>query len=314
MADINFVDQVTVVPAAWLQDVDDVVYRMLGASAGPGGSAPASRSEIVANLGAAPAAGNAAQTFAVANAAATNQAVNWGQAGTQLLIPATSSTITPVAFNTLVFPNFSSAGTITVNPGAVSCQRVRVYGGAYPVTVQTNVTSGSPYLFFPDAGQSYTWVGNGFNQFIDMVWDGANWRCTTAGQTVVATATASNQAVNLGQFLGPLTNGVILGMLAASTTYTCSVSFTAPSAGYVWGQSRLILSSTATSGIQNSLLINGTQYQSDSTAMPMTECGVVQVSQGQSVTVTAEAITGSTAPGVGASLHVDAIFIPALQN
>jgi len=79
MADINFIDQVTVVPAAWLQDVDNVVYRMLGASAGPGGSAPASRAAIVANLGAAPAAGNAAQTFAVANATATNQAVARGQ-------------------------------------------------------------------------------------------------------------------------------------------------------------------------------------------------------------------------------------------
>jgi len=201
MADINFVDQVTVVPAAWLQDVDNIVYRMLGTSTGPGGNAPASRSEIVANLGAAPAAGNAAQTFAVANATASNQAVNWEQAGTQVLTPATSITITPVAFNTLVVSLLSAVGTITVNPGAFFGQHVRVYGCAYPVTVKTNVTSGSPFLAFPDGSTSYTWVIETiFHQYIDLVWDGLNWRCTTAGQTVVAAATANNQAVNLGQF------------------------------------------------------------------------------------------------------------------
>ena len=137
---------------------------------------------------------------------------------------------------------------------------------------------------------------------------------TTGGSLPVKAATQSGQAVNLGQFLGPITNAYFLGTLAANNTYTCSVSFAAPSAGYVWGQSRLTLSGVASSEIQNGLLINGTQYQADNTFMPMIDCGVVQVSQGQSVTVTAEAVTGSTAPGVSASLHVDAIFIPALQN
>ncbi|MDE2103878.1 MAG: hypothetical protein KGL39_41965 [Patescibacteria group bacterium] len=51
--DTNFVDQQTTVTAGWLNDVDDVVYRLLGSSTGPGGSAPTSAAEIVANLGAA---------------------------------------------------------------------------------------------------------------------------------------------------------------------------------------------------------------------------------------------------------------------
>jgi len=129
----------------------------------------------------------------------SGQAVNWAQAGTQVLTPATSSTITPVAFNTLVLTNFSAAGTITVNPGSFGGQRVRVHGCGYPVTTQTNVTSGSPTLSFPDGSASYAWVSNGYNQAIEMVWDGVNWRVTTTGQIVAAPAGASNQAVNLGQ-------------------------------------------------------------------------------------------------------------------
>jgi len=136
MADINFVDQVTVVPAAWLQDVDDVVYRMLGASTGPGGNAPASRSEIVANLGAAPAAGNAAQTFAVANAAASNQAVNLGQVATPsnggytnvttsraIGTFYTNSTGRPLLVQVEVYTEATAnAGTrLLVNGGEVSC-------------------------------------------------------------------------------------------------------------------------------------------------------------------------------------------------
>jgi hypothetical protein len=136
---------------------------------------------------------------------------------------------------------------------------------------------------------------------------------TTGGSLPVKAATASGQAVNLGQFIGPITNANNIGSVAANTTYTCSASFTAPSAGYVWGQSRLILGSTSSSAITNSLLINGTQYQADSNGLPMTHCGVSQVSQGQSVTVTSQAVTGSTS-GIYAALYVDAIFIPALKN
>jgi hypothetical protein len=183
--------------------------------------ANATASNQAVNLGQAnglyaPVAGNAAQTFAVANATASSQAVNWTQAGTQVLIPATSSTVTPVAFNTLVFTNFSAAGMITVNPGSFGGQRVRVYGCGYTVTVQPNVTSGSPFLAFPDGSTSYSWSIFGYNQAIDLVWDGLNWRATTTGQIVAAPASASNQVVTLGQ----LTNiHLTTPSRALSTTY-----------------------------------------------------------------------------------------------
>jgi hypothetical protein len=54
MTDTTFVNQQTVVQASWTQDVNNVVYRLLGPSTGPGGSAPSDRNQILDNLGSAP--------------------------------------------------------------------------------------------------------------------------------------------------------------------------------------------------------------------------------------------------------------------
>lgn len=53
MADTNFVDQQTTVVAAWLNDINVTVYRLLGNSSGAGGTggAPASVADIISNLG-----------------------------------------------------------------------------------------------------------------------------------------------------------------------------------------------------------------------------------------------------------------------
>ena len=171
-------------------------------------------------------------------------------------------------------------------------------------TAQTTGTSmGSPSTDF----QTDTLTASGLitaNDGIDVA----------GGTITVPNATANDEAVALGQFLGPMENGNLLGSLAASTTYTKSVSFTAPSAGYVWGQARLILAGTSASDIALSAIINGTTVGEDDTPLPMTEAGVTSVAAGASVTVTAQAVTGSTSPGVAGSLYVDAIFIPALSN
>lgn len=136
---------------------------------------------------------------------------------------------------------------------------------------------------------------------------------TTGGSLPVKPGTQSEHAVNLGQFLGPITTGSQIGTLTTSATYTKTISFTAPSAGFVWGQGRLILSNVSASMITLNLIINGTTY-GDQTTLPMTDAGVIQVTSGQAITVTAQAITGSVAPGASASLYADAIFIPSLTN
>ncbi len=136
----------------------------------------------------------------------------------------------------------------------------------------------------------------------------------TSGAQPVAVASQSGQAVNLGQFLGPMTTGCGLGSVAANTVYTKTLSFTAPSAGFVWGQARTAFGSSAAAGVTVALLINGTSYQLDQTVLPMTDAGVAQVAKGASVTVTAQLTTGTTAPGTAMSLYADAIFIPSLTN
>jgi hypothetical protein len=227
--------------------------------------------QIVSNVNAnaAPVAGNASQTFAVANATAASQAVNWAQAGTQVLTPAASSTITPVAFNTLVLPGFSAAGTITVNPGSFTGQRVRVYGCGYTVTVQTNVASGFPALFFPDGSSSYAWANYNTNQAIEVVWDGVNWRATTTGKTVAASASASNQVVTLGQVATPSNLGYsnVTGSRAIGTTYTNST-----------GRPLLVqveVYTAATAGAGTRILVNGTEVSCFYTPVAVSTYGVM---------------------------------------
>ncbi len=136
------------------------------------------------------------------------------------------------------------------------------------------------------------------------------------GTATIPNATSNNQPVALGQMMGPATTGASLGTLATSTTYTKSITFTAPSDGYVWGQLRTAFNTEAASGggVGCALIINGTSYQDDNTLLPMSEAGVTSVTAGESVTVTAQLTTGSTSPNINASLYVDAFFIPALGN
>jgi hypothetical protein len=178
----------------------------------------------------------------VPNATASNQAVNWAQAGTQILSFSTSGTVTPTAFNTLVFTSFSAAGTITVNPGAFTGQRVRVYGCGYPATTKTNVTSGSPFLAFPDGSTSYALTIANSLQYIEMVWDTSNWRCTTAGQAFVAAATQSGQAVNLGQLSNASISANFSGLAVTQNV-------TSLPANYDTDQVKLLQATTPTAGV-----------------------------------------------------------------
>ena len=146
--------------------------------------------------------GTSAQSFAVGDLAFCGPTAGTVPLlGIQTLQPTTSTSITPSYMTTIVQPNISAAATITIEPGTVVGQRVRVYGGAYAVTDQPNVTSGSPYFGLPDGSTVYSWVipAGDTDSYIDHVWNGTNWRCTTAGQTVVGEATQDNAAPQWGQ-------------------------------------------------------------------------------------------------------------------
>ena len=130
-------------------------------------------------------------------------------AGTVSPSPGTHS---PVASETLP----TTLGKLSVMPGTLTADitltlpgsgdagsETTIYGSAaaYTTTVSTGVTSGSPYIEMPDGSQVYSYVipASSPGAGIRLDFDGTNYRATTFGPTIVAPATAANEAVNLSQ-------------------------------------------------------------------------------------------------------------------
>jgi len=127
--------------------------------------------------------GTSAQNFAVGDLAFCGPTAGTVPLlGIQTLQPTGSISITPSYMTTIVQPNITAAATITIEPGTVVGQRVRVYGGADAVTVQPNVTSGRPSFGFPDGSFIFSWVipAGAYSEYIEHVWDGVNWRSSTS--------------------------------------------------------------------------------------------------------------------------------------
>ena len=123
-------------------------------------------------------------------------------------------------------------------------------------------------------------------------------------------ATSPDQAVALNQVaqVSPAMNNSIVSSPAANSTYNTSVTFTAPTAGFV-----VSLASVNTgSDIDNTLnlIVNGSVITNDTTLYSMSLSGVTSVSAGESVTVESQYVTGSTAPSQAIDIHVTAFFIP----
>ena len=158
----------------------------------------------------------------ISPATQNHAAVPYGQAF-QLLSGTPPSTITlGNTLKTVAQYTLTAATTIVLEPGSVVGQEITIYGGAYALTVNSNVTTGSPYIELPDGSQVYSWVvpAGASEQGIHADWDGTNWRARTFGQAVVAPATASNESVNLGQlFIGN-----------RKSVFTANGTFTVPSA------------------------------------------------------------------------------------
>ena len=161
-------------------------------------------------------------------ATASGEAVNLGQAF-EILQPTGSETITPTALTTVVQTGaLTASATLTIEDGTVLGQEVIIYGSgsAYTTTVSMPVTAGSPSINYPygAAGYSYTIPASSPTQGIRLWWDGTNYRATTFGATIVAPATASNEAVQLGQSLAGATTNDVTSSRAAATVYTNSRS------------------------------------------------------------------------------------------
>ena len=144
-------------------------------------------------------------------------AQNWSS-GDYAFVSPTADTVapvagthSPVASETLPVVNdlITTPGTLTadidltLNDVAPAGSGGIVFGSesAFSVTVQSPVTTGSPYIELPDGSQVYSWVipASEAGQGIRYKWDGTNWRAKTFGQEVVAPATQNNAAVPFSQ-------------------------------------------------------------------------------------------------------------------
>jgi hypothetical protein len=133
---------------------------------------------------------------------------------------------------------------------------------------------------------------------------------TNAGNSNTAAQGYNNRVQTLQQ-VSPVATGGPTTTGAASTTWNCNASFTAPCNGWVFAIGSFNLYQPPASGYQCNLFINGNNVGSDTTAQSQKHMGSIYVAAGTAVSITMQAVSQSTAPGQGGTLHVLAFFIPA---
>jgi len=138
---------------------------------------------------------------------------------------------------------------------------------------------------------------------------------STGGALSIFNASKSQHAVARGQVLQtpPQLATIGVSVPAASTSYTTSVTFTAPCAGHVVAQGDLAIGGGLAAGafISYKVGINGIIGDSDSNRLPLNAlCATLIAAPGDSVTATFTATTNTTAPGVSIRLHVFSFFLP----
>ena len=123
----------------------------------------------------------------------------------KLLQPISSENITlGNSLRTTVIPKVSSTATFTLEPGNAIGQEVIIFGSNAEITVQSNVTSGTPFFILPDNSEIHSWTisVSSYAQGIILRWDGNSWRAQTFGRTITAPAIYDNEAVSLSQITG----------------------------------------------------------------------------------------------------------------
>lgn len=153
--------------------------------------------------------------------------------------PTASETLPTTLGKLSVLPGALTADIALTLPGSGDAgSETTIYGSAaaYTTTVASPVTSGSPYIEMPDGSQVYSYVipASSPGAGIRLDFDGTNYRATTFGATIVAPATASNEAVQLGQVANTGSQIYTVGFVTDGTSLTAtSGTFTAPTTGFL---------------------------------------------------------------------------------
>ena len=256
------------------------------------------------------ASGSFSGQLSIPDATASGSAINYGQAF-QLLSGAPPSSITlGNTLHTVAKFSLSAATSVTLEPGSVVGQKITIYGGAYALTVNSNVTSGFPYFVLPDGSNVYSWTipANEYDQGIKLIWDGTNWRARTFGQTVVAPAVEDNQAPQLGQFIAPFGN---MAESSTATSLSVSTSFTAPCNGSLVA---FFTCSASSSETVNNITISATGATAVTAGIPLGD-GTIQGNDTATYSCDSGAavtITGSATSSAGLYLNLFCIFIPGV--
>ena len=216
------------------------------------------------------------------------------------LVPAGSFTLPAGNSPTLILTDSITAdSTFTLPAAPLAGTGFTVFGSAaaYTTTVASPVTSGSPYIEMPDGSQVYSYVipASSPGAGIRIVWDGTNYRATMFGQV-------APQLINYQ------------GGVTASTTYGQTVTFTAPSNGWVCMECTYNNNTLNVLGdITENLIINGTTVTSDTAqgAASWHMAAHLYVTAGTAVSATAEYVVGTTALTNDVNLRGLVWFVPS---
>ena len=127
-----------------------------------------------------------------------------------------------------------------------------------------------------------------------------------------AAATTPDQVPNLSQLLQITPNTSKQAFqAAASQTYTQTLTFTAPSNGFILAASTINANAVGAlpPSTINSVYINGTRYGYDETIGATTNWGVAAVTAGESCTVESQLVTPSSGTFPVASVSQTAVYI-----
>ena len=229
------------------------------------------------------------------------------------LVPAGSFTLPAGTSRTLVLTDSITAdSTFTLPAAPLAGTGFTVFGSAaaYTTTVASPVTSGSPYIEMPDGSQVYSYVipASSPGAGIRLDFDGANYRATTFGQTVVAPATANNEAVQLGQVANVAPLSAFASNASATSVAVTTGTLTAPSNGtaFVFAYGAQVASDNPGLGLTASLSGLVTLYAVGFHSS-YSGAATLAMTAGQASTFTATA-SGSADTGINISIVV--IFVP----
>ena len=185
--------------------------------------------------------------------------------------------------------------------------------GGITTTGNAVPTSQGGLIILPDGSTqtSYTIAAGSGGMFAES--DGTNYRAQTFGGTVVAPATANNEAVQLGQVLNVAPQTITLnGGTTASTTYGQTLTFSVPCAGWLIMDATFSNNTTGTalSDATLELLFDGATNLSDSVTSNFWAMHGFQAVTAGSHTATAQYTVGSATLADGIDIRGIVFFIP----